>query len=64
MMAQSNEEKLRIEKALKRREDAKRRETKEHIEEYRFRKEMDEQKAKMIENMEKNKKLDRNASRG
>lgn len=63
-LAKTNEEKIRIEKALKRRDEAKRRETKEQIEEFRFRKEMDHQKEKMIENMEKNKKMERAASRG
>ena len=39
----------------KRRDDSKRREIKEQIEEYKFRKEMDHQREKMLENMEKNK---------
>ena len=57
-MAQTNEEKARIDQALKRRTENKRKDAKEQIEEFKFRKEMDKQKEKMIENMEKNKKRD------
>ena len=40
-MAQTNDEQNRIKEALKRRQDSNRRETKEQIEEFKFRKEMD-----------------------
>jgi hypothetical protein len=45
----------RIDTNLKRRQDEKRRIVKEQIEEFKFRKEMDMQREKMVANMEKNK---------
>ena len=52
---ESAKEELRIQQQLRRKKEQQRNDTKEHIEEYRFRKEMDKQREKMVENMEKNK---------
>ena len=52
----SMQHKTRIDNSAKRKRDRDREGTKEQIEEYKFRKQMDQHREKMLENMEKNKK--------